>query len=120
MLPGNNNGQRSPIVTATNVGEYIRYNSCERRFKLDFDNRALGKALPFAERLFSSLDPVLAEAGAERETEWEDSLRQAGLTCIAPLNARESRHLTLADIAVDLAALQIGQDAYIRELDLEG
>ena len=52
-----------PTVTATQIGEYVRRHSCQRRFKLDFDSRSEVKRVPFAERLFNDLDPVLQEAG---------------------------------------------------------
>ncbi len=72
-----------PTVTVTKIGEYIRYRSCERRFKLGFNNRQLAKEPPFAERLFNLLDPVLQEHGRQRERAWEASLKESGLTTIA-------------------------------------
>lgn len=68
-----------PSVRVTEIGEYIHYQSCDRRFKLEHNNRKLARELPFAERLFNSLDPVLQEAGRLRENEWETSLKNNGL-----------------------------------------
>jgi hypothetical protein len=59
-----------PTVRVTEIGEYIRYRSCDRRFKLGHNNRRLARGLPFAQRLFNTLDPVLQEAGRHREDEW--------------------------------------------------
>ena len=68
-----------PSVRVTEIGEYIHYQSGDRRFKLEHNNRKLARELPFAERLFNSLDPVLQEAGRLRENEWETSLKNNGL-----------------------------------------
>lgn len=73
-----------PRVRVSEVGEFIRHHSCERRFKLEINNRAESKMLPFANRLFNALDPVLQEAGRARENAWEDSLLQSGVTPITP------------------------------------
>jgi hypothetical protein len=67
-----------PILRVSEIGEYIRHNSCERRFKLEANHRELARRLPFAERLFNPLDPVLQEIGRERESDWEGSLLTAG------------------------------------------
>jgi hypothetical protein len=108
-----------PTLTATNLGEFVRYNSCERRFKLDYDHRKLGKNLPFAERLFSSLDPVLTEAGQEREDAWEDSLTEGGLRPIVAFDRTSRKSTTLDEIAPLLDALPFGTGAYIRELAVQ-
>lgn len=56
-----------PSVKTTDIGEYIRYQSCDRRFKLKFKNYELAKQLPFSHLIFdTSLDPVLEEAGRIR------------------------------------------------------
>jgi hypothetical protein len=68
-----------PIVRVTEIGEYIRHRSCERRFKLGFNNWQLAKAFPFAQRVFNPLDPVLQEVGRQKEREWELPLQSAGL-----------------------------------------
>jgi hypothetical protein len=58
-----------PFVRATEIGEYIRHHSCERRFRLAFNNRELADAVLFFYQLSSSIDAILQEAGRERETE---------------------------------------------------
>jgi hypothetical protein len=39
-------------IRVSEVGEFIRFQSCERRFKLGLDNRRLARTVPFSERLF--------------------------------------------------------------------
>jgi hypothetical protein len=81
-------------VRVTEIGEYIHYQSCDRRFKLEHNNRKLARELPFAERLFNSLDPVLQEAGRLRENECETSLKNNGvidLTLYSEKSAEEKK-----------------------------
>ncbi|MBA3920984.1 MAG: hypothetical protein H0X31_04425 [Nostocaceae cyanobacterium] len=67
-------------VRATDIAEYIRYQSCDRRFKLKFNDYELAKKIPFSNLIFdTSLDPVLEEEGRRRENEWEASLQKDGL-----------------------------------------
>lgn len=61
-------------IRVSEIGEFIRFRSCERRFKLGLSNRALARSVPFSERLFNSLDPVLQEVGREAEDKWERAL----------------------------------------------
>ena len=68
-----------PAIWVTEIGEYIRQRSCERRFKLEVNRREVARQRPFASRLFAPLDPVLAEMGRQRENTWEASLRKAAL-----------------------------------------
>lgn len=111
-----------PVVRVTEIGEYIRHRSCERRFKLEFDHRKLATALPFAERLFNSLDPVLQEAGRERESNWEASLRSAGfldLSQLAPRSATE-KAISWSAFADALQRAPHRQNAYAREVAVRG
>ena len=67
--------QAKPTIRVTDIGEYIRYHSCDRRFKLKFNNYEEARKVPFFELIFeTSLDWVLQEAGRIRENEWEASL----------------------------------------------
>lgn len=107
-----------PTVRVTEIGEYIRYRSCDRRFKLGHDNRRLAKGLPFAQRLFNTLDPVLQEAGRRREDEWETSLKSAGIEDLtrheqAPEDGGGAPWKTFAE---GLRAVAAGQSAYGREV----
>jgi len=107
----------SPALRVTEIGEHVHFRSCERRFKLGFNNRALAKSLPFAERLFNTLDPVLQEAGRRREDEWETSLRDAGLERMSPSAGSSEGHDARWDAFRDrVASLPVGQSAYGREV----
>jgi len=115
-------------VRVTEIGEYIRYHSCERRFKLEHNNRELAKKLPFAERLFNALDPVLQEAGRKREEEWEESLKAERLTDVTGFSLKPST-LTSREKAtmwddfvtkIHSLSLPAGRDAYGREVAVHG
>lgn len=115
-------------IRVSEIGEFIRHQSCERRFKLESNRRRLARRLPFAERLFNSLDPVLREAGKEREDEWEESLRTAGLTEISPTAAAQEpevgdngrRPLPWREFVEGVRALPQNADAFGREVSIQG
>jgi hypothetical protein len=67
-----------PIIFATDVGEFIRHESCERRFKLDYNHQDEAKKLLFWHRLQNPLDLALKRTGFAREDEWEAQLMNAG------------------------------------------
>lgn len=111
-----------PSVRVTEIGEYIHYQSCDRRFKLEHNNRKLARELPFAERLFNSLDPVLQEAGRLRENEWETSLQKNGLidlTLYSQKSADKKKTLWTTFVA-QLQGMSSGQRAYGREISIQG
>lgn len=118
-------------IRVNEIGEYIRHHSCERRFKLEMNSRRIARQLPFAERLFNTIDPVLQASGREREAAWERSLQEGGLIDITDYNNRPEGHKETpwVDFANQVASLQEGQMAYGREVaisarlgvfDLEG
>ena len=112
-----------PAVRVSEIGEFIRYHSCERRFKLSLDNRKAARRLPFAERLFNTLDPVLQQEGRKREDEWGASLDEAGLLHLTPAamppDGDDDPPSWLA-FAAAASSLDEGQQAYAREVRLEG
>ena len=67
-------------LSATEIAQYVRHHSCDRRLRLGYDNRSATDELPFAERLFNSLDPILQLRGEQLENEWANSLRDEGVT----------------------------------------
>src|SRR3954467_7754996 len=71
-------------IRVSDLGEFIRFDSCERRLKLSYDHRAEPARLPFFERLFSSLDPVLQQAGNNAEDAWQAQLLDDGYRELAP------------------------------------
>ncbi|MDP9438851.1 MAG: AAA family ATPase, partial [Actinomycetota bacterium] len=110
-----------PVVRVTEIGEYIRYRSCDRRFKLGHDNRRLAKGLPFATRLFNTLDPVLQEVGKRREDEWEASLKGAGFDDLTQQHSELEEgggELSWDAFVEGLQGLEAGREAYGREVKL--
>lgn len=111
----------TPFVRATQIGEFIRHGSCQRRFKLAFNDYELADELPFFFQLSSTMDPVLSEAGRRREAEWEGQLRGAGLVDLCRYDLRPGDDHTpwteLLNLAGDLAS---GTSGYGREIGIEG
>jgi hypothetical protein len=110
-----------PTVRVTEVGEYIRYRSCERRFKLGRNDWELAKEPPFATRSFNTLDPVLQEAGRKREDEWESSLKSAGLEDLTRHDqaVEDSKGMPWNEVAAQAQrAVDAGERAYGREVEL--
>jgi hypothetical protein len=110
-----------PSVRATDIAEYIRYQSCDRRFKLKFNNYALAKQIPFSELIFdTSLDPVLEEAGRIRESEWETSLQKSGFLDLTQINQKSSQDKATDwnDFVKEIQNLQAEQKAYGREISI--
>jgi hypothetical protein len=109
-------------LNVTEIGEFIRHRSCERRFKLSdeqqHDPEAFGRSLPFFERLSSeTMDPVLQEAGKKRENDWEETLVERGFCC---LTEGTPEGLGWSDFCSALAPLVEGQQAYGREIGVGG
>lgn len=113
-----------PLVRATDIAEYIRYQSCDRRFKLKYKNYELAKKdIPFYELIFStSLDPVLEVEGRKREDEWEKSLKKQGLVDLTQIeqNSKKDKSTNWNDFVEKLTNLSVGQKAYGREIGING
>ncbi|MDY7004925.1 MAG: PD-(D/E)XK nuclease family protein [Cyanobacteriota bacterium] len=112
-------------VRATDIAEYIRYQSCDRRFKLKYNDYELAKKdIPFSNLIFAtSLDPVLEEEGRIREDEWETSLQKDGfldLTKMGQKSDREAKETSWNDFVEKLKNLPEKQKAYGREISIEG
>jgi len=107
-------------IRATDVGEFIRYKSCERRFKLGFNNRELARELPFAGKLFATLDPVLKAAGRKREIEWEQYLKRLGMKELSPYKERpaDKQSISWCDFASLAKDLRPNETAFIREVNV--
>jgi len=84
------------------------------------NHRRLARRLPFVERLFNTLDPVLQAEGRKREEEWEASLQETGLADLTvdwrPDDERGPP--TWATFRSAISTVQPGQDAYGREVAL--
>ena len=114
-----------PSARATDIAEYIRYQSCERRFKLKHKDYELAKQIPFSELIFAtSLDPVLEEEGRKRENEWETSLQKEGLIDLTQVSQKsdQDKATDWNDFVkkIQIQNLSIGQKAYGREISIEG
>lgn len=114
-------------VSVSDIGEFVRFQSCERRFKLSYNKRQEARRLPFYERLFNVLDPILAQAGADREQAWASQLIESGYTELTPLPPEPDEDGTVrprrsewADFATALADLPQGSLAFGREVGVEG
>lgn len=108
-------------VRVSEIGEFIRHHSCERRFKLEFNNREAAKEVPFASRFFNPIDPVLQEAGKKRENEWENSLQEAGFAdVVQDRKAAGNEEVISWEVFVEcLQDSEDGQPAYGREIAVE-
>lgn len=111
-------------LKVTDIGEYIRHHSCARRLKLGKDELQLRRDLPFYNRLFNPLDPVLRTAGADREDEVDEGLVAEGFVDLTRFRARrdagEETKTTWTEFAEALRTLEPGQLAFGREIDVRG
>lgn len=108
-------------ITVTEVGEYIRHQSCDRRFKLSYNNREEAKKLPFANRLFNTIDPVLQASGQKKEDQWEQSLKNNGFTPLFPDLEEGSSHSleTFFQRLTETCSLEFN-NLFGREIEISG
>lgn len=115
--------ERYPL-RVTEVGEFIHHKLCERRFKLEFNDRELAKQVPYSARLFNPIDPVLQAKARERENEISEELVNAGVTyIIQPHHNPENDEIsypTWADFVRTVANVQLNQNAFAREVEVNG
>ncbi|OWK37803.1 hypothetical protein [Fimbriiglobus ruber] len=108
-------------LTATDLGEFVRHHSCDRRFHLAVHADQEVAPLPFFDRLRDAIDPVLAEVGRRREDQWEAELVAAGFRDLAadlPKGKRDE--VTWAALAAVLSVLQPGGCGYARQVAVGG
>ncbi len=108
-----------PEVNVTQIGEYVRHHSCERRFKLDVEAAHVA-ALPYYSTVFNFLDPVLHEKGRESEDAWEESLKKKGIADLTKHGTRpgDSKRTPWDEFVATIQSLTVGQDAYGREISI--
>ncbi len=106
-------------VRVTDIGEYIRHQSCQRRFKLGYNDGELFSKLPFSGKPLHTMDPVLAEQGARREDEWAESLEDAGIINLHTATGL-AEDAKWEAFAASVATLNPGQDAFAREVHTSG
>lgn len=108
-------------ITATDLGEYVRHHSCDRRFHLAVHSAREVAVLPFFDRLRDCIDPVLAEVGRRREDQWEAELVAAGFgDLVADLPKGKRGEVPWASFAEQLAALPPGTQGYARQIAVGG
>lgn len=110
----------SLTIRVTDVGEFVRHHSCQRRFALGFDHQRLFRQLPFTEQLHRTIDPVLAEQGKLREQEWALSLEDRGIEPLALPERIPGRGAPFVELAQQLAGLHAGQERFAREVQVGG
>lgn len=110
----------SATIRVSEIGEFIRFQSCERRFKLGLSNRALARAVPFSERLFNSLDPVLQAVGEEAENKWERALAAQGVTALGAPCDPNTNAVAWADFETAVSSAIPGAPVYCREVQITG
>ncbi len=110
----------SVTIRVSEIGEFIRFRSCERRFKLGLSNRALARAVPFSERLFNSLDPVLQAVGEEAEDKWERALAAQGVGTLGAEPDPDHGTVRWAAFETAIASATPGVAVYCREVQLAG
>ncbi|MBX0291700.1 PD-(D/E)XK nuclease family protein [Hymenobacter sp. HSC-4F20] len=124
----------SPLIPVkplrvTDIGEFIRHDSCERRFKLGLGNRDLTRVLPFFDRFLNTMDPVLKAQGHMREEEWAASLLKDGFkdsTTLVPIYDKAGKFLrndlktTWAEVVAAIGSAVVGQNLFWRETTVEG
>jgi len=113
-------GEQLYPVRVTEIGEYIRHDSCERRFKLGFRDRELADQIPFAARLYNPIDPVLQAEGDEREDQLASELAEEGFdhTTSACYSPGESRYPSWDDFVGYVQDADVGQGVFAREVEI--
>jgi hypothetical protein len=113
-------------LKATDISEYVRYQSCERRFKLKLNKYELAKKLPksISNLIFStSLDPVLEVEGRKREDEWEKSLQKKFKPIISNEEVNEKENFISTEWSNFVAGLErisSCENYYAREVSITG
>lgn len=105
-------------ISVSEVGEYIRHQSCHRRFKLSFNGRAESRKLPFVDRLFNTIDPVLQESGQKRENEWEKILEKQGFNKLNLPDAEGNQIGIFFEHAIGIHGTSV--KLFAREVEIKG
>ncbi|MCB9745731.1 MAG: AAA family ATPase [Alphaproteobacteria bacterium] len=105
----------------TDIGEFVRNRSCQRRFRLAYNDKALYKAsIPFHDRPSHLIDPVLAQAGREREEEWAEALIDAGVEPLQDPDEDELVAMSWAAFTHALDDMVEGEACFAREVEVRG
>src|SRR5262249_6272762 len=105
----------------TDIGEYIRHRSCDRRFFLQVHKRGACKHPPFFDRLANTLDPVLKGVGRTRGDQWEGGIKRNRFPDLTETASKgKQASAPWKDFAGTLSSLPAGQPAYGRQIEVEG
>lgn len=114
-------------IRVSELGEFVRFESCERRFLLGYAKQKAARSLPFYNRLMSPLDLILKQAGREAEKEWQRQLKDKGFLELVPGTLENDEeglanvpHTPWNEFASKISTLSPGVNAYGREIIVEG
>lgn len=118
---GEGNSKYTADIKVTDVGEFIRCDSCERRFFLVVHDAEITKEVPFFSRRLNPLDLILQKRGRMFEDEWEITLKKSGYNDITNiLKKNRTERATIWDAFYqEIQCLTPGQKAYGREIHVE-
>lgn len=112
-----------PTIRVTDVGEYVRHQSCQRRFRLGFNDQAEFRKLPFSGSPVQAIDPVLQEHGKMREEQWALRLVDHGFRALQkPANAPKIHSVTVFpwnDFLDALVTVEPGERVFADEVVVE-
>ncbi len=110
-------------VRVTEIGEFIQHKQCDRRFKLEINDRKIAKQIPLGGRFFNPIDPVLQAAGKLKEDALSKELETANFTHVTkdqydPDHQPRPQYPTWNNFVDALASLSVGQNAFSREVQV--
>lgn len=107
-----------PTLQVSEIGEYVRFQSCARRAKLSFNRRAEARRLPFYSRLQNTLDVVLRDRGLAMEGAWERQLVDQDYVCAA--QGERDAPVSLEQFLEQIAEIEVGALVFGREIVCAG
>lgn len=107
-----------PTLLVSEIGEFVRFNSCLRRAKLGFGSRTEARRLPFYSRLENTLDVVLRDRGLTIEGAWERQLEAQGYTSLG--QGTRERPFTFDELLQAFERQPPGSLVFGREISLSG
>lgn len=109
-------------IRVTDLGEFVRHKSCQRRFRLGYNNQEAFKTLPHTGRPYATMDPVLAEHGKVSEAAWARDLEALGFIELdIEADQEEQGKGAPWEVFVDLAnKVPPGQPCFAREVQIIG
>lgn len=112
--------QAKHTIRVTDLGEFVRHKSCQRRFRLGYNNQEAFKTLPHTGQPYSTMDPVLAEHGKQSEEAWALDLEALGFVQLDIERDQEHKGRGAPwEVFVEMAnALPKGQPCFAREVQI--